>query len=72
MTRDELLKALQPAGDVYVNDSRFPQMLRVHKTSFIATVKTMPDGDTVRAEIRNPENTGHWSRPRRTVVIFLP
>jgi hypothetical protein len=65
----DLLRDVRPSGDVYLNDPRFPLMLRIHKTSFIATLeKTDPDKQ-VGYELRNPEGTGIYSKPRRKVVL---
>lgn len=59
----DLLVALRPGGDVYLNDARFPHMLRLHKTSFIQTLETMAD-TAISFEVRNPENTAHYGSVR--------
>ncbi len=68
-TAKDLLKALRPGGNVYLNRAGYPQYLTLHKTDFIKTVKKMDPAQLVAFEVRNPDATGHWERPRRCVIV---
>lgn len=74
-TPELLLQHLRPGGWLIGRSPCLPYHVRLHKTDFIETLKLPVDPKLppyqLTWKILNPDKTGHWDSPRRTVVIWL-
>jgi hypothetical protein len=68
----ELLAALRPGGWVMGYSGLWPARLRLHKTDLSSGLRRLPaDHACIWKITGNPEETGHYARDRRTVVVWL-
>lgn len=70
-TPKQLLDELRPGGWVMGHSGLLTQLLRLHKTDLMADLRKLPADHRLTWKIKNPEETAHHARPRRTIVVWL-
>lgn len=67
-----LLAELRPGGWLLGRSGLYPAYLRLHKTDVSADLRKLPpDHECVWQITGDPEQTGHYAKDRRTVIIWL-